>query len=288
MGKTVMVSHVICMKGHLLTRTSSLHPISFAKLDYCFSVDSFYPLKNDEILAIDCASARNFKTGKWDLGNVEGLMIDRDDVEETSSPTFSPTEAPTTYEACIDLWEGRRLLQRNIKPITTEDDIEDFYGYDYGDNYSFNGDDVVPLVPDYSLVFIHEHESSGELSLVIVHDSKEEYSGGKVRMHISGDLEDSVVQDGRDSPSDEYTYDKKKDETDCYWEWSWQSGKKYRTDGIADYWDPSERECLYIDAEFIEGIDKWQFVPGPADEVDPDDYITLNEDKRLWICKCGA
>lgn len=247
-------------------------------LDYCVAPDTSDPEKNEVLYAMDCDDSREFGTNKWELASIRNEEDDDDDDDEGGCG------------ACIDLWEGNTLKKSNIKPITTRKDIEDFYDYNR-DNYSFNGDDVVPLIEDHSLVFIHEHRSSCDLSLVIVHDSKDDSSGGTVRMQISGNLEDSVVQDGRDSPSDTYEYDSEDDETDCFWEWSWQSGRRYRTDGIADYWDPSERnrECRYIDADFIRGIDKWQFVPGPvpsSGKVDTADYITLNKNRRLWICKC--
>lgn len=57
----------------------------------------------------------------------------------------------------------------------------------------------------------------------------------------------------------------------------------------SDYWDPDKRECRYIDADFKTGIDRWQFVSGPIPDsgsTDPNDYITLDMDKRLWICAC--
>lgn len=224
---------------------------------------------------MDCDDSREWGTNYWVL---DSFRKEDEDSEESGCG------------ACIEIWEDSTLLG-NIDPIATKEDIEDFYCYDCRGQTSFNGDDVVPLIEDHSLVFVHEHRSSCNLSLVIVHDSKEDYSGGEVLMRISGNLENSVVQDGRDSPSDEYEYDSDDDETRCFWEWSWQGGRKYRTDGIADYWNPNQRECLYVDAEFRHGIDKWQFVPGPVPSsgtVDTNDYITLDEKKRLWICKCGA
>jgi hypothetical protein len=170
--------------------------------------------------------------------NLKGAANSEPTAAPTDSPTFYPTTEPTfdvdnDCGACIEIYEGDSVFpHRRIEPITTEKDIEEFYCYDCHD-YSFNGDDVLTLVPDYSLVFVHQNERSCDLSLVVIHDSKEEYSGGKVVMHISGNLENSVVQDGRDSPSDSYEYSRRNDETKCSWVWSWQSGKKYRTDGIA-------------------------------------------------------
>jgi hypothetical protein len=245
------------------------------------------PEQNDVLFAIDCEDSREDGTSKWELSNIQDVESEEDTEEDTEE------DSDEGCGACIEIWEGgsdkpRRKLEK-VQPITTRKDVEDFYCYECKDNYSFNGDNVVPLIPDRSLVFVHEHESSCDLSLVIVHDSKKDYSPGRVVMKINGDLEDSVVQDGRDSPSDDYDYDKGDDETTCSWEWSWQSGRRYRTDGIADYWRPDKRECRYIDVEKMEGIKRWQFVPGPvpsSGKVDTDDYITLDKDERLWICEC--
>lgn len=292
---------------------------------YCLGLDTIYPQEQIAVYGMDCAASRNFQTGTWELDGIEGDRAA--DLSPTESPTEFPTESPTSSPtesgcgACIDLWSGDELIAQNLKPISTWEDIEDFYGYegkeDIADSaylctldtmsanalytlpiaesdadYSFNSHKIVKLVEDYSLVFIHEDESDCQLSLVIVHDSRDDYSGGRLVMYLDGDWEESVVHDGRDSPSDSFIYNKSTGETKASWEWSWQSGKKYRTDGIADYWDPDKRECRYIRPEFKDGIDRWQFVPGPIPEedghTDPDDYITLNKEKTLWVCKCGA
>jgi hypothetical protein len=133
---------------------------------------------------------------------------------------------------------------------------------------------------------------------VIVHDSKEDYTGGQVHMYISGNMENAVVTDGRDSsskhgPSDRYIYlGQEKDATELFWEWGWQSGtKKYRTDGIADYWDSHKRPCVTLSAKFIKGIDAWRFVPGPNGKhfaVNPDDYLYLDMDDELKVCMVSA
>lgn len=188
---------------------------------------------------------------------------------------------------CLDVFQGGNNIGE-FQPVSTDYSITTLYGYNK-DNYSFNGDDVVPLVSDYSLVFIHHDSRTSrcDLSLVIVHDSKDTCSGGEVRMFITGDLEDSVVQDGRDSPSDTYIYDEETGETECFWEWGWQGDCDKRTDGIAHYW-PNGKDCISVSAEFIRGIDEWQFVPGPVQNdgaVDPSDYIYLNKSRGLEICK---
>ena len=199
---------------------------------------------------------------------------------------FAPlllTKADSSCGECFRITQNGSGINVMVRPVSTRESVEDFYGYNR-DNYSFNGDDVIPLVPNHSLIFLHRNEKDCELSFVIVHDSKksEDCSGGTVVMYISGDLEDSIVQDGRDSPSDEYTYDEETDETECYWEWNWQGGCKKRTDGIAQLWDTSERECILVKPNFIEGIDAWEFVSGPSG--DPENYIPLDLETPLSIC----
>jgi hypothetical protein len=170
------------------------------------------------------------------------------------------------------------------------------------------------LVPDYSLIFIHEDSNRCNLALVIVHDSKQENTGGEVVsrfgrdctvgllsfpharscpkiMFISGNLENAIVQDGRDSPSDSYIYNARTDETECWWEWSWQNPRTFRTDGIAHSWRPSQRRCLSVSPDFVRGIDEWQFVSGPVNSngrVRTRDYITLDMNRDLRICETSC
>jgi hypothetical protein len=199
-----------------------------------------------------------------------------------SSEEFDPCP-----DVCLEVFQENNFIGE-FQPISTDYSIKTLYGYN-SDNYSFNGDGVVPLVPNTSILFIHEDSRTNrcDLSLVIVHDSKEECSGGEVRMFITGDLEDSVVQDGRDSPSDTYIYNEVTGETECFWEWNWQSNNECRTDGIAHFW-PSDKDCISVSAEFIRGIDDWKFVPGPIGNdgsVDPSDYIYLTQSRTLEICR---
>ena len=194
-------------------------------------------------------------------------------------------------QVCLDVSQGSRYFGQ-FPPIKTPTSVVDFYRYQH---YSFNGDDIVPLLIDQSLFLIHEFddEETCALSIVIVHDSKDDSTGGQVHMVITGDHEIPLVQDGPGdgSRSDRYLYlGEDDDKTELFWEWGWQTGqsKKFRTDGMADSWDHTDN-CLEVSAKFIKGIDAWRFVPGPVDaidgSVDPSDYLFLDKDETLQICK---
>ena len=255
------------------------------EVNYCFAREAPHPRTGDAVVAVDCHESRQDGKSRWDLSNVEG---DFNSIEE---------EERNECDSCFQVYQGSNVMMKHNKligtmnAISTRKDIIDFYCYNcYGDP-SFNSEDVISLVPDHSLVFVHQHQATCDLSLVIIHDSKQDYSPGTCIMNISGNLERSIVQDGRNSPSDSFTYDADKDETTCSWKWSWQRGKKYRTDGLAHSLWKSSQDCIYVDADFVEGITKWQFVPGPlpaSGSTDPNDYVKLKKKKRLWVCKCGA
>jgi hypothetical protein len=117
-------------------------------------------------------------------------------------------------------------------------------------------------------------------------DSQECKRGGAT-IFITGDLEDCVVQDGRNSPSYTYIYNSATDETDCTWKWSWQGRCQVRTDGLAHYWDPEELPCIKVRPGEFYGINHWMYVPG-MDESDirisVDQYVPLDMDEDLEIC----
>lgn len=255
------------------------------EIDYCFAREAAHPGKGDEVFAVDCQESRQEGTSRWDLSNVEGDFNGSDDYYEEEC------------DSCFEVYEGSNTMMQDNKllgtmePISTKKDVVDFYCYFCDGDPSFNSEDVISLVPDHSLIFVHRQEATCDLSLVIIHDSKKDYSPGTATMNITGNLERSIVQDGRNSPSDTFTYDADKDETTCSWQWSWQKGKKYRTDGLAHSWHPESKDCIYVDSDFVAGIKKWQFIPGPlpaSGSTDPNDYVTIHKKKRLWLCKCGA
>jgi hypothetical protein len=206
-------------------------------------------------------------------------------------------------EVCLDVTQGSRYFGR-FPPISTPTDVQDFYHYKH---YSFNGDDKIPLLIDQSLLLIHYFDGDGEsdgesetcdLSMVIVHDSKDDNTGGQAYLRASGNHEVPLVQDGPGdgSLSDRYLYVPSSDHTELFWEWGWQPGadNKYRTDGMADTWDATRNDgCLEVSAKFIAGIVAWRFVPGPLDKttntVNPKDYLYLDMDETVRICKveCG-
>ncbi|VEU44266.1 unnamed protein product [Pseudo-nitzschia multistriata] len=202
-------------------------------------------------------------------------------------------------KVCLDVRQGSRHYGL-FHPVSTPSSVQDFYNYH---NYSFNGDDIVPLLPDQSLVLIHHDSELCDLSFVVVHDSKDDFTGGQALMFVSGNHEDALVQDGPGdgSRSDRYVYRGYRrgaddDRTELFWEWGWQKSpsKRYKTDGIADRWknsldgssndDDDDDKCLFLSARFIEGIEAWRFVPGSS-KIDPKDYLYLDQDETLRVCQ---
>jgi hypothetical protein len=175
--------------------------------EYCIATSGPAPESDEEVYAIECALSREDRTSRWELASTD-----------ESCPTF-----------CIDLWQDDYFIGQT-QPVSTAQSVVQFYDYNKQD-YSFNGDDVVKLVSDHSIIFVHQDSRNCDLAFVIVHDSKDDSTGGMAIMDISGDLENSAVQDGRDSPSDFYVYNSTTDETNASWEWSWQEGVSHRTDG---------------------------------------------------------
>jgi hypothetical protein len=197
-------------------------------------------------------------------------------------------------QVCLDVIQGNSFTQ--VEPIVTVGDVRNFYKYSKNDNLSFNGDDVVPLIPNHSLFMIHQDASKCGLDFVVVHDSKEDPSGGQVHMTIHDfDAEEAVIKDGNPL-SNRYKYDPVTNVTEVFWEWGWPEDElsAFHTDGMGTEWQkyPAEGDCLELNARFLIGIEYWRFVPGPVGSngrVDPNDYMYLDKDKPLKVCvgTCG-
>jgi len=262
--------------------------ISEIYLDYCEddreeqifsgfdSVDAFLMESSSEWGVDYCVGAN-------EDGIIENKMCSDDD-----TLLWEPSDLEIACpKVCMELSQGETKYK--VLPITTPQTLEEFYDYNANGDVSFNGIEFVPTVADHSLIFIHHEEGDcGKLGVVVLNDSTEDCTGGTVQMDISGNHQDAVVQDGPNSvyggPSDTYKYIYDGDYTEMEWEWSWQGGCKYRSDGIASYWDTDARDsCMYVDPKKFDGIVKWQFVSGPA-PADPNDYITLDMDERIGIC----
>ena len=263
--------------------------VSDLYLDYCDDDN-----ENQTFSGFDSQDPfRMASTTDWDVDfclgpDGDGIIENKWCSEEDDTLLWETSDLETACpKVCLELEQGDRTY--NVLPITTPQSLEEFYDYDANDQYSFNGIEFVPVVKDHSLIFIHHEEGDcDKLGVVVLNDSNEDCTGGKVQMDISGNHQDAVVQDGPNSvyggPSDTYEYIDNGDYTEMEWVWSWQSGCKYRSDGIASYWDTDARDgCMYVDPVRFDGIDEWQFVSGPA-PADPSNYITLDMDTRIWIC----
>jgi hypothetical protein len=194
---------------------------------------------------------------------------------------------------CLDVYQReKREYVGQFDPVATSQSVDQFYRYNADNRFGYNGEEITPLDADTSIIFIHQDATNCDLALVTVHGAKELKDGqecrpGRAVLFITGDLEDSVVQDGRNSPSDSFTYDPDTDETKCDWTWSWQRSCEVRTDGLAHWWDPDELPCIKIRPDGFSGIDRWMYVPG-EDESDEtisfDEYVRLDMDDDLEIC----
>jgi hypothetical protein len=194
---------------------------------------------------------------------------------------------------CLDVFQREKSKYvGQFYPVATSQSVDRFYRYNADNDFGYNGDEITPLDAETSIVFVHQDSIECDLALVTVHGAKElkddqECRPGGVVFYITGNLEDSVVQDGRNSPSDSFTYIAATDETNCDWTWSWQKRCEVRTDGLAHWWDPDELPCIKVRPESFVGINHWKYVPG-EDESDVsisfDQYVSLDMDEELEIC----
>jgi hypothetical protein len=200
----------------------------------------------------------------------------------------------TCPEVCLDVIQGSRFLQ--VEPIITKGNVTAFYNYNKHNNLSFNGDNVVPLIPNHSHFMIHQDSSNCGLDVVVVHDSKESPSGGQVHMKFHYfNVQNAIVKDG-DPSSNRYRYDSDTSSSEVFWEWGLEGDEHsaFQTDGLATEWEktPTVGDCLEVDAKFFKGIDYWRFAHGPVDasgKVNPEDYMYLDMDLSLKVCvgTCG-
>ncbi len=236
---------------------------------------------DDTFTTVDCSEAREVDTTSWEAVYQHGEFNG-----------YIPFVAPC-HRTCLDVYQDNQaIFVGQFLPVATMQSVELFYQYNAQNRYEYNGDKMTPLDVDTSIIFVHQDALLCDLALVVVHGGKElkehqECKPGGAILHITGNLEECVVQDGRNSPSDSFTYNSRTDETKCDWTWSWQNKCQVRTDGLAHRWDPKELECLRIRPEQFSGLKQWMFVPGQEESDTPavfDQYAPLNMEKDLEIC----
>ena len=202
----------------------------------------------------------------------------------TKAPTNAPVRDPTMEpqscpEVCFTVSQNGELLAA-VQPIETEDPIQSFYDYN-GAAASFNGDDIIFQQSQVSQIMVHGNGENCELSLLILHDSRSDGSGGNVQMDITGDLSNAIV---RDDPQDSYVYNPATDTTRISWDWM-----PCCTDGVAHILEQfSYNDCITVQPNFIRGINRWVFTRGPALMGSPlteANFIDLNPNRALQICR---
>jgi hypothetical protein len=203
---------------------------------------------------------------------------------------------PTTKSCprtCLDVFQRNKGVHvGQFDPVATSQSVDQFYQYNAKNLFGYNGEEITPLDADTSIIFVHQDAMYCDLALVTVHGAKELKAGQECRpggavLYITGNLEGSIVQDGRNSPSDSFTYIPATDETNCNWTWSWQKKCHVRTDGLAHRWEPNDVPCLKVRPESFIGIDHWMYVPGRNASNVPisfDQYVHLDMDEDLEIC----
>jgi hypothetical protein len=189
---------------------------------------------------------------------------------------------------CFTISQNGQMIDA-VPVIQTGGPIQSLYAHDNG---SFNGDDVVPPRSQVSQILIHGHgvgvgALECELSLLILHDDRNDGSGGRVEMDITGDWSNIVVPDDPptgESGGDSYVYSSETDSTRLTWNW-----EECCTDGAAHILtDFLSNDCITVRPNFRQGIDRWVFVRGPASVDAPAteaNLIDLDPTVSLQICR---
>jgi len=177
-----------------------------------------------------------------------------------------------------------------FSPIETADNINDFYNY-LGPADSFGGTGVIPMVSQTSQITVHGNVNGNcELSVLLLHDNRNDGSGGRVYMTFEGNFSQPLIQD--DPPpslnADYYDYDTASNQTEIRWTWN-----PCCTDGMADPVKLSAvGDCVSIlKTSFESGIDRWVYIAGPLAEgsmVTEDDLVDLDMTAPLKICRVAS
>jgi hypothetical protein len=239
--------------------------------------------RTDELAFVSarCSKARNFNRTLWEAVYQEGRYDGH--IPSTKS-------CPRT---CLNVFQrNKEVYVGQFQPVTTSQGVDLFYQYNAKNLFGYNAEEITPLDAETSIIFVHQDAMYCDLALVTVHGAKELKAGqectpGGAILFITGNLENSIVQDGRNSPSDSYTYIPATDETNCNWTWSWQTACQVRTDGLAHLWEPQKLPCIKIRPQRFIGIDHWMYVPGLNASDVPisfDQYVPLDMNEDLEIC----
>lgn len=165
-----------------------------------------------------------------------------------AGPAASCSPAATaTASSGYSLRQGGFL--REFMPLIGESPVAAFYNYlDYRANNHF-------ALPDHSLIFLYRESESGELSLVIIHDSPGDGTGGAAIFRFSGLPRTAVlVLLDDDDGSDRFSLAPPQGEA----RWYWYPG---HTDGLV-IGGLGEQFEITIFPDFLWGINGWDLLTG--------------------------
>jgi len=199
-------------------------------------------------------------------------------------------ENETITPLCADtgvVVEGPDDETHCVAAVESDQSIEEYYGYDTEtQNSSALADEIE--VADATISFVYRNTTTGDRSLVVVHDSPDGGTGGDVVMTFQGiDGTDWVVKDDPEPRSSSEAYETPQeaagDSISAVWGWS---GDSSLTDGgaigplgesfditITHHQEGTAKETTAS----RKGIDRWLFVDG-ADPTDPIELAEFTDD----------
>ena len=188
-------------------------------------------------------------------------------VYATPCPEMGTPPPPKRYyiEQGGTMWE--------VVPMVDDVSVEEFYSYN--DPIAASSDTDLEI-SNTSLLFLYMDSTTGELSLVAIHDQPDDGTGGQVSYHITGlpAAADFVVQDDP-NPPDSYV---RIDDATAQVDWVWSP---CCTDGMALSGGLSDGEWhIEINPNFIDGIDRWAYLSG---SLEAPEALTLDMAQPISI-----
>lgn len=197
---------------------------------------------------------------------VAGAML-ADRASAHSSPTFTVSQPNGITETVTPLnYQGQ--------------DVVEYYGWNENGKPESNTPNGIEK-SNVSQLFFYEDppadgEDHGELSLVVLHDSKDDLDDGRVTFEFPDRLPQDGAWDVRDDdPGNDSYFGRRRVE------WKWNNR---RTDGGAYRGGFDEGATVTIDPDWLKGIDKWVLRNGFGD----DDIIELDMEKQVTVTVAGG
>lgn len=192
---------------------------------------------------------------------VAGTML-ADGASAHSTPTFTVSQPNGIAETVTPLnYQGQ--------------DVVEYYGWKENGKPESNTPNGIEK-SNVSQLFFYEDpatvgEDHGELSLVVLHDDKDDPGGGRLTFEFPDQLSQEGAWDVRDDdPGNDSYFGRRRVD------WQWNSK---RTDGGAYRGGFEGGTTVTIDPDWDEGIDRWVLRHGFGD----DDTVELNMEKQVTV-----